>query len=155
MMLIKEMESNYIRGKRVRFDVPCVLPEGDVSFAEYIQECENCFKTVENYVVQNAFIDGAWLSKAFDKFQEDKRRGLIPGNFDDWVNTQCKVEPRRAWQLRKFYKLFLPYKKVLRCKLPFIWFDKNGFSVVKYFESHPAIAIPWTHELDCDCDTCM
>ena len=39
--------------------------------------------------------------------------------------------------------------KVLRCKLPFIWFDKNGLAVVKYFESHLAVAMPWTHEIDC------
>ena len=31
VMLIKEMESSYNRGERVHFDVPCVLPEGDVS----------------------------------------------------------------------------------------------------------------------------
>ena len=54
-----------------------------MSLAEYetrIQECENCFKTVENYVVQNAFVYGAWLSQAFDKFQEEKRVKLVSGN---------------------------------------------------------------------------
>lgn len=158
MMLIKEMEDNFIRGERVLFDVPNILPEGDVSLAEYetrIKQCENCFKTIENYVIQNAFVYGAWLSKAFDKFQNDKRCGLISGNFDGWINQRCKVKPRRARQLRKFYKLFSPYKKVLRCKLPFIWFDKNGLSVVEYFESHPAVAMPWKHELDCACGACM
>ena len=157
-MFIKEMEDNYISGERVHFDVPNVLPEGDVSLAEYetrIKECENCFKTVENYVIQNAFAYGAWLSKAFNKFQNDKKHGLISGNFDDWIDQRCKVKPRRARQLRKFYKLFSPYKKVLRCKLPFIWFDKNGMSVVKYFESHPVVAMPWTHEMDCTCGNCM
>ena len=157
-MLIKEMEDNYISGERVHFDVPNVLPEGDASLAEYetrIKECENCFKTVENYVIQNAFAYGAWLSKAFNKFQNDKKHGLISGNFDDWIDQRCKVKPRRARQLRKFYKLFSPYKKVLRCKLPFIWFDKNGMSVVKYFESHPVVAMPWTHEMDCTCGNCM
>lgn len=156
--LIKQMQDNYIRGERVHFDVPNVLPEGDVSLAEYetrIKECENCFKTVENYVIQNAFAYGAWLSKAFNKFQNDKKHGLISGNFDDWIDQRCKVKPRRARQVRKFYKLFSPYKKVLRCKLPFIWFDKNGMSVVKYFESHPVVAMPWTHEMDCTCGNCM
>ena len=55
VMLIKEMEDNYI---------PNVLPEGDMSLAEYethIKECENCLKTVENYAIQNAFACGAWL----------------------------------------------------------------------------------------------
>ena len=33
--LIKKMADNYIRGKRIHFDVPSVLPEGDVSLAEY------------------------------------------------------------------------------------------------------------------------
>ena len=158
VMLIKEMEDNYISGEMVHFDVPNVLPESDVSLAEYetrIKECENCFKTVENYVIQNAFAYGAWLSKAFNKFQNDKKHGLISGNFDDWIDQRCKVKPRRARQLRKFYKLFSPYKKVLRCKLPFIWFDKNGMSVVKYFESHPVVAMPWTHEMDCTCGNCM
>ena len=157
VVLIKEMVDNYNNGERFYFDVPNVLLEGDMSLAEYetrIKECENCFKTVENYVIQNAFAYGAWLSKAFDKFQNDKKRSLISGNFDDWINQRCKVKPRRARQLRKFFKLFSPYKKVLRCKLPFIWFDKNGLTVVKYFESHPAVAIPWTHELDCACDVC-
>ena len=157
-MLIKEMEDKYISGEMVHFDVPNVLPEGDVSLAEYetlIKECENCFKTVENYVIQNAFAYGAWLSKAFNKFQNDKTHGLISGNFDDWIDQRCKVKPRRARQLRKFYKLFSPYKKVLRCKLPFIWFDKNGMSVVKYFKSHPNVAMPWTHEINCTCGNCM
>lgn len=158
VMLIKEMEDNYISGERVHFNVPNVLTEGDVSLAEYetrIKKCENCFKTVENYVIQNAFAYGAWLSKAFNKFQNDKKHGLISGNFDNWIDQRCKVKPRRARQLRKFYKLFSPYKKVLRCKLPFIWFDKNGMSVVKYFESHPVEAMPWTHEMDCTCGNCM
>jgi len=51
VMLIKQMKDNYIRGERVHFDVPNVLPEGEMSLVEYetrIQECENCFKTVEN-----------------------------------------------------------------------------------------------------------
>ena len=118
--LIKEMVDNY---ERIHFDVPNALPEGNISLAEYetrIKECESCFKTVENYVIQNAFMYGAWLSEAYDKFQNDKKRGLISGNFDDWIIQRCKVKPRRARQLRKFYKLFSPYKKVLRCKLPFI-----------------------------------
>ena len=45
VMLIKEIEDNYIRGEGVHFDVPNVLPEGDMSLAEYethIKECENC-----------------------------------------------------------------------------------------------------------------
>ena len=158
VMLIKEMEDNYISDEMVHFDVPNALPQGDVSLAEYeahIKECENCFKTVENYVIQNAFAYGAWLSKAFNKFQNDKKYGLISVNFDDWIDQRCKVKLRRARQLRKFYKLFSPYKKVLRCKLPFIWFDKNGMSVVKYFESHPDVAMPWTHEMDCKCGDCM
>ena len=156
--LIKQMEDNYIIGERIHFDVPNVFPEGDVSLAEYetrIKECENCYKTVENYVIQNAFVYGAWLSMAFNKFQNDKKHGLISGNFDDWIDERCMVKARRARQLRKFYKLFSPYKKVLRCKLPFIWFDRNGMSVVKYFESHPVVAMPWTHEMDCTCDICM
>ena len=51
VVLIKEMVDNYINGERVYFDVPNVLPESDISLAEYetrIKECENCFKTVEN-----------------------------------------------------------------------------------------------------------
>ena len=68
VMLIKEMKDNFISGERFHFDVPNVLQEGDVSLAEYetrIKECESCFKTVENYAIQNAFAYGAWLSKAF------------------------------------------------------------------------------------------
>ena len=26
---------------------------------------------------------------------------------------------------------------------------------VEYFESHPTVAMPWKHELDCACGTCM
>ena len=158
VMLIKEMEDNFIRGECVHFDVPNIQPEGDVSLAEYethIKQCENCFKTIENYVIQNAFVYGMWPSRAFDRFQEEKRMNRVSGNFDDWIYQRCKVKARRARQLRKFYKLFSPYKKVFRCKLPFIWFDKNGLSIVKYFESHRAAAMPWTHEIDCACGTCM
>ena len=77
-MLIKEMKDNYISGEleRVYFDVPNVLPEGDVSLAEYetrIKECENCLKTVDN---------------CHSKYLHDKKRGLISGNFDDWVNIR-------------------------------------------------------------------
>ena len=156
-MLVMEMKGSYISGERVHFDVPNVLPQGDVSLAEYetrIQECDNCFKTVENYVVQNAFVYGVWLSQTFDKFQEDKRVKLVSGNFDDWVDLRCKVKKSRARQLRMFYKLFHPYKKVLRCKLPFIWFVKNGKAVVDYFKSHQEVALPWTHETDCMCEAC-
>ena len=51
--LIQQMKENYIRGERLHFDVPNVLPEGEVSLAEYedyIKCCDDCFKTVENYV---------------------------------------------------------------------------------------------------------
>ena len=45
VVLIKEMEDNYIRSERVHFDVPNVLPEGNMSLAEYethTKVCENC-----------------------------------------------------------------------------------------------------------------
>ena len=109
--LIQDMKDNYIIGERLHFDVPSVLPKDDVSLAEYetrIPECENCFKTIENYVIQNAFIYGAWLSRAFEKFQEDKLMKRVSGSFDDWVNSKCKVKKTRARQLRMFYKLFPP-----------------------------------------------
>ena len=51
-------------------------------------------------------------------------------------------------------RFFSPYKKVLRCKLPFIWFVRNGKTVVDYFKSHHEAALTWTHELDCACETC-
>lgn len=151
--LIKEMEDNYTRGEKVVFDVPNVL-EDDISLADYetrIQECENCFKSVENYFIQNAFMYGAWLCKAFVKFQEEKNMKRVYGNFDDWVDLRCKVKKTRARQLRLFYKLFHPYKKVLGCKLPFIWFVKNGKTIVDYFKSHHEAGQPWTHEVDCAC----
>ena len=69
--LIHQMKENYIRGKRLHFDVPNLVPEGEVSLVEYenyIKHCDECFKTVENYVIQNAFVYGMWLSRAFVKF---------------------------------------------------------------------------------------
>ena len=99
VLLIQDMKDNYIIGERFHFDVPSVLPKDDVSLAEYethIQECENCFKTIENYVIQNALIYGAWLSRAFEKFQEDKRMKRVSSSFDDWVNSKCKVKKTRA-----------------------------------------------------------
>ena len=56
----------------------------------------------------------------------------------------------------KFYFLFL-FKSLnflLRCKLPFLWFVKNGDAVVDYFSSHQEVAEPWTHNIDCACGTC-
>ena len=72
---------------------------------------------------------------AFEKFQEEKNIKRVYGNFDDWLDLRCKVKKTWAPQLRLFYKLFHPYKKVLRCKLPFIWFVKNGKTIVDYFKS--------------------
>lgn len=44
-----------------------------------------------------------------------------------WLgNSMCKVKQIWARQFRKFYKLFSSCKKVLRCKLPFLWLDKHG-----------------------------
>ena len=109
-MLVMEMKGSYISGERVHFDVPNVLPEGDVSLAEYethIQECDNCFKTVENYVVQNAFVYGAWLSQAFDKFQEEKPAKLVSGNFDDWVDLRCKVKSQERDNVGCFTSCFI------------------------------------------------
>ena len=156
VMLIKEMESNFIRGEVVDFTVPINRPE-TISLVDYetrIQECDNCFKTIENYVIQNAFLYGMWLSRAFDKFQEEKGVKRVSGNIDNWVDSRCRVKKTRAWQIRMFYKLFNPYKRVLRCKLPFIWFAKNGKAIVDYFKSHHEVAQPWTHELNCACSTC-
>lgn len=99
----------------MHIDVPNTFPEGEVSLAMYedcVRHCENSFKTIENYVVQNAFVYGMWLNQAFEKFQEEKCMKRVSGNFDDWVNLRCRVKKTRARQLRKFYKLFFPYKKV-------------------------------------------
>ena len=116
--------------------------------------CYDCFRTVENYVIQNAFVYGMCLSRAFEKFQEEMSMKRVSGSLDDWVDSNCRVKKTRAWQLRMSYKLFSPYKKVLRCKLPFIWFVRNGKTVVDYFKSHHEAALTWTHELDCACETC-
>ena len=94
---------------------------------------------------------GMWLSRAFEKFQEEKSMKRVSGSFDDWVDLRCKVKKTRARQLRMFYEPFSPYKKVLRW---FAWFVRNGKTVVDYFKSHPMVALQWTHELDCACDTC-
>ena len=59
------------------------------------------------------------LSQAFDKFQEEKAKQRVSGNFDDWVNSRCKVKQTRARQLRKFYKQL-----------------SNGDTIRKYFEEH-------------------
>lgn len=155
--LLREMENNYIRGKIIHFHVPSVFPEGEVSLVDYemhLKHCQKSFKTIDNYVVKNAFLYGKWLSQAFDKFQEEKVKRRVSGSFDDWVNSRCEVKQTRARQLRKFYKQFSPYKKVCRCTLPLIWFLNNGDAVVKYLESHKEVALPWTHEIDCDCVTC-
>ena len=82
--------------------------------------------------------------KAFEKFQDEKKMKRVSGNFDDWIDSRCKVKKTRARQLRTFYELFHPYKKVLGCRLPFIWFVRNGPTVVEYFESHREVAQPWT-----------
>ena len=92
--------------------------------------CYDCFRTVENYVIQNAFVYEMCLSRAFEKFKEEMSMKRVSGSLDDWVDSSCRVKKTRAWQLRMFYKLFSPYKKVLRCKLPFIWFVRNGKTVV-------------------------
>lgn len=104
--LIYQMKENYFRGERVHFDVPRVLPEREVSLAvygNYIKHCDDCFKVVENYVVQYAFAYVAWLSKAFHKFKEEKRMRWVFGSFDDWVNSRCKVKQTRARQLTRRY----------------------------------------------------
>ena len=155
--LICEMKDNYIRGQVLHFDVPNVFAEGEVSLIDYekhLKQCHDSFKTVDNYVVKNAFLYGKWLSQAFNKFQEEKKGRWVCGSFDDWVNSWCKVKQTRARQLRKFYKQLSPYKKVCRCTLPLKWFLDNGHTIRRYFEEHGEVAIPWTHEIDCFCDTC-
>ena len=157
LSLVREMKDNFIRGRMLHFDVPNVFPEGEVSLIDYekhLKQCHDSFRTIDNYVVKNAFLYGKWLSQAFNKFQEEKAKQRVSGNFDDWVNSRCKVKQTRARQLRKFYKQLSPYKKVCRCTLPLKWFLVNGDTIRKYFEEHREVAIPWTHEIDCFCDTC-
>ena len=87
------------------FDVPDVLPEIDISLVDYetrVQECDSCFKSIENYVIENAFMYGMWLSRAFKKFQEEKSMKRVSGSFEDWVDSRCKVKKTRARQLRTF-----------------------------------------------------
>lgn len=48
------MKENYIRGKRLYFDVLNLVLEGEVLLVEYenyIKYCDECFKIVENYVI--------------------------------------------------------------------------------------------------------
>ena len=101
-----------------------IISEG-IEDEDLIKQCENSFKTIDNYVIQNAFVYGMWLCRAFDRFQKEKRVNRVSGSFDDWVNSRCKVKQTRARQLGKFYKLFCPYKKVLRCQLPFFMVCKE------------------------------
>ena len=89
--------------------------------------------------------------KAFEKLQDEKKMKQVSSNFNDWIDSRRKVKKTRARQLQTFYELFHPYEKVLGCRLPFVWFVRNGPTVVKYFESHREVAQPWTHELDCAC----
>ena len=153
--LSRKWNKNYIRGDRILVDDPNVFPEGEVSLAHYedlIKWCENSLKTIDNYVIKNAFVYGMWLSHVSDRFQEEKRMNGVSSSFNDWDYSQCKVKQTQVWQLRKFYKLFFPYK-VLRCKLPFLWFVKNGDIVVKYFESQRQHC--HGHMKDCACCTWM
>ena len=73
---------------------------------------------------------------------EMKAKRRVSGNFDDWVNSRCKVKQTRARQLRKFYKQLSPYKKVCRCTLPLKWFLVNCHAIRKYFEEHREVAKP-------------
>ena len=59
----------------------------------------------------------------------------VSGNFDDWINLRCRVKKKHEHDSLESFASF-PYKKVLRCKLPFLWFVKNGDAVVDYFSSH-------------------
>lgn len=80
LSLVREMENNYIRGQMLHFDVPNVFPEGEVSLIDYekhLKQCHDSFKTIDNYVVKNAFLYGKWLSEAFDKFQEEKKNEYV------------------------------------------------------------------------------
>ena len=156
-MRIKEMRDNYVRGEMVRLGAPNVVPRTDVPLGEYelhFRECDDRLKSAENCVIRNAYVYGMWLSHAFKKFQDEKRMKRVSGNFNEWIDSRCKVKKTRARQLRTFYELFHPYEKVLGCRLPFVWFVRNGPAVVKYFESHQEVAQPWTHELDCACGSC-
>ena len=108
------MKNNYITGNRVHIDVPNVFPEGQVSLVEYehyIKRCDDCFKTIENYVIQNAFMYGAWLTRAFEKFQEEKIMKRVSGNFDEWVDLRCKVKKTRLDNLECFTSFFTLIKK--------------------------------------------
>ena len=65
--LIHQMKENYITGNRVHFDVPNVLPEGQVSLLEYehyIKRCDDCFKNIENYVIENYVIQNAFVAQS-------------------------------------------------------------------------------------------
>ena len=87
--------------------------------------------------------------KAFEKLQDEKMK-RVSGNFDDWIDSRCKVKKTRVRQLQTFYELFHPYEKVLGCRLPFILFVRSGPTVVECFESRREVAQP-CYELDCAC----
>ena len=158
--LIKEMKKKFQCGIDYHYDVPNILPNSseDYTLEAYenkIKQCESCFQTVENYHLKNAFMYGLWLNQAFERFQNDKKRGLVnEGNFEDWINIRCSVKSRRARQLRSFSTSFMPFKKILGCKLPFIWFLNNGKTVLEYFKANEQEAIPWTHNCECSCEIC-
>ena len=157
--LVAEMRKSFtFDGITVHEDVPNILPRQLLSLREYeakIRECEVCLQSVENYHLKNAFAYGAWLQQAFERFQQDKKEENVSvGNFDDWINVKCVVKSRRARQLRAFYSLFKGYKRVLNCKLPFVWFVKNGKDVAQYLEEHKDTTSSWSHNLDCECSKC-
>ena len=146
--LIQEMRSKFSPSAvEFHYDVPNEFPTEELTLEEYgmkIKECDRCFQTLENYHLKNAFVYGKWIEKAFRKFQEDKRNNVISiTNFDDWVDRKCFVRKTRARQLMIFYRRFNRYIKVLQCKLPFIWFVRNGNAVLNYFKDHEEEANQW------------
>ena len=103
--LMQEMKNNYVGGQVLRFDVPNVFPEGEVrlvDYEEYLKQCRDSFKAIDNCVVKNAFFCGKRLSRAFDKFQEEKAKRRVSGSFDDWVNLRCQIDKRVRDNLEYF-----------------------------------------------------
>lgn len=81
--------------ERLRCDVPTVFSQGQLpldKYIDYINQCESSFKTIENYAIQNAFVYGMWLSRAFDRFQEEKNVKRVSGNFDNRIDIVKYIE---------------------------------------------------------------
>jgi len=78
-----------------------------------------CLRGINKKLISRSMDYGAWLNVAFDKFDLQKKRGLMKVTWSKWLKKYVGISDSHARHLREIAILFGEYKKIRNLGITF------------------------------------